>query len=84
MVAGRQPDAVVWPGVLAMAVVGMAFAVAVTLRVQDAAEHPVSEHVGAMVSVVVVAGEDAPIGRRRKNDVPGHCLPWTPTKRPAG
>ena len=54
---GRQPDAAVWPGVLAVAVVGIAFSISVTLRVQDVAAHPVSGHLGATVSVVVVAAE---------------------------
>jgi competence protein ComEC len=54
---GRQPDAAVWPGVLAVTVVGVAFSIAVTLRVHDVAHHPVSGRVGATVSVVVVAAE---------------------------
>jgi len=54
---GRQPDSAVWPGVLAVAVVGIAFSISVTLRVQDASRHPVAGQVGATVSVVVVAAE---------------------------
>jgi competence protein ComEC len=54
---GRQPDAAVWPGVLAVTVVGVAFSIAVTLRVHDVAHHPASGRVGATVSVVVVAAE---------------------------
>jgi competence protein ComEC len=54
---GRQPDAAVWPGVLAVAVVGVAFSIAVTLRVHDVAHHPMSARIGATVSVVVVAAE---------------------------
>ncbi|MDT5106152.1 MAG: competence protein ComEC, partial [Mycobacterium sp.] len=54
---GRQPDSAVWPGVLAVAVVGIAFSISVTLRVQDAARLPVAGQVGATVSVVVVAAE---------------------------
>lgn len=53
----RQPEAAVWPGVLAVAVVGIAFSISVTLRVQDVAEHPVSDRVGSTVSVVVAATE---------------------------
>jgi len=54
---GRQSNAAVWPGVLAVTVVGIAFSIAVTLRVQDVAQHPMSGHIGATVSVVVVAAE---------------------------
>jgi competence protein ComEC len=54
---GRQSDAAIWPGVLAVTVVGFAFSVAVTLRVHDVAHHPMSGRVGATVSVVVVAAE---------------------------
>jgi competence protein ComEC len=53
----RQSDAALWPGVLAVLVVGIGFAIAVTLRVQDVAHHPLSGRVGATVSVVVVATE---------------------------
>ncbi len=53
----RVSTASVWPGVLAVAVVGIAFWVAVTLRVHDVAHHPMSGRMGATVSVVVVAAE---------------------------
>lgn len=54
---GRQPDAAVWPGVLAVAFVGITFSISVTLRVQDVAGHPVLGHAGTTVAVVVVAAE---------------------------
>jgi competence protein ComEC len=54
---GREPDAAIWPGVLAVAFVGIAFSISVTLRVQDVSAHPVSGHRGTTVAVVVVAAE---------------------------
>ena len=54
---GREPDAAVWPGVVAVAFVGVAFSISVTLRVQDVAAHPAAHQVGTTVSVVVVATE---------------------------
>jgi competence protein ComEC len=53
----RQSTAAVWPGVLAVTVVGIGFAIAVSLRVHDVAHHPLTERMGTTVSVEVVATE---------------------------
>jgi competence protein ComEC len=47
----------VWPGVLAVGAVGVAFAVSVGLRVHDAERHPVTARVGSTATVVVTASE---------------------------
>jgi competence protein ComEC len=54
---GRVNDAAMWPGIVAVAVVGIAFSIAVTLRVHDVAHHPMADHFGDTVSVVVVPTE---------------------------
>lgn len=54
---GKQAGAAAWPGVLAVTVVGIAFSIAVTLRVHDVDRHPMSGRVGSTASVVVVATE---------------------------
>jgi competence protein ComEC len=53
----RQSEAAVWPGVIAVTVVGIGFSIAVILRVHDVAHHPLLGHVGATVSVAMVATE---------------------------
>ncbi|MDT5154559.1 MAG: competence protein ComEC [Mycobacterium sp.] len=47
----------VWPSVLAVAMVGIAFAFAVGLRVDDVRHHPIVSHYGATASVVVTPSE---------------------------
>ncbi len=55
---GIRSDApAVWPAVLAVAVVGGAFAAAVTLRVHDVRHHPVVSHYGATSRVEVTPTE---------------------------
>jgi competence protein ComEC len=49
--------AAVWPGVLAVAVVGVAFAIAVGLRVHDLRQHPIVSRYGATATVTVTPGE---------------------------
>ena len=46
-----------WPAVLAVAVVGIAFAMAVGLRVADVRHHPIAAHFGATVAVIVTPSE---------------------------
>lgn len=46
-----------WAAVLAVAVVGIAFAIAVWLRVEDVRHHPIATHYGSTVSVVVTPTE---------------------------
>lgn len=43
----------VWPAVLAVAIIGGTFAIAVTLRVHDLAHHPIAGRSGTTVEVVV-------------------------------
>ncbi|MGH3638688.1 MAG: ComEC/Rec2 family competence protein, partial [Mycobacterium sp.] len=52
-----RTSAAVWPSVLAVAVVGIAFAIAVGLRVDDVRHHPIVSHYGATASVVVTPSE---------------------------
>lgn len=47
----------IWPSVLAVATVGIAFTIAVGLRVNDVAHHPIVSRFGATVSVVVTPSE---------------------------
>ena len=47
----------VWPGALAVAVVGVAFAIAVGLRVHDLRQHPIVSRYGATATVTVTPGE---------------------------
>lgn len=62
--AGPEPPPV-WPGVLAVAVVGVAFALAVGLRVADVENHPAARH-GGIATVVVIASETPrPVGGSR-------------------
>jgi competence protein ComEC len=51
-----EPPAV-WPGVLAVAVVGVAFTIAVGLRVHDLRQHPIVSRYGATATVTVTPGE---------------------------
>ena len=50
-------DVAVWPGVVAVGAVGVAFAVSVGLRVHDAESHPITARLGSTVTVVVTASE---------------------------
>lgn len=54
---GREADASTWPAVVAVAMVGIAFSISVTLRVHDVNHHPMADHVGETVSAVVVPTE---------------------------
>jgi competence protein ComEC len=47
----------VWPAILAIATIGVAFAIAVDLRVTDVRHHPVTAHYGTTVTVVVTPSE---------------------------
>jgi competence protein ComEC len=49
--------AAAWPAVLAVAVVGLAFAISVGLRVSAVRDHPITARVGTTVSVVVLPSE---------------------------
>ena len=49
--------ATIWPAVLAVAMVGAAFAAAVALRVDDVRHHPVTSRYGTTASVVVIPSE---------------------------
>jgi competence protein ComEC len=53
----RRSASATWPAVLAVAAVGVAFAIAVGLRVHDVRGHPVVSHYGATAAVVVMPSE---------------------------
>lgn len=52
-----SPHVVAWPAVVAVAVVGVAFAIAVGLRVSDVRQHPIAGRVGTTVTVAVLPTE---------------------------
>lgn len=47
----------VWPAILAIVIVGVGFAVAVDLRVNDVRHHPITSHYGTTATVVVTPSE---------------------------
>ncbi|HYO00808.1 MAG TPA: ComEC/Rec2 family competence protein [Mycobacterium sp.] len=49
--------AAIWPSLVAVAAVGVAFAAAVALRVDDVHHHPIVSHYGTTATVVVVPSE---------------------------
>ena len=53
----RNGQVAIWPSVLAVAVVGTAFGIAVGLRVDDVRHHPIASRYGATAPVVVVPTE---------------------------
>ena len=52
-----EPRSPVWPGVTAVAAVGVAFAAAVAMRVHDVEGHPAAARQGGLATVVVTASE---------------------------
>jgi competence protein ComEC len=54
---GSRDAEPVWPGVVAVGAVGIAFAVSVGMRVHDAERHPITARLGSTATVVVTASE---------------------------
>ncbi|MDH6245886.1 competence protein ComEC [Mycobacterium sp. OTB74] len=57
VVAGRWAGAVRWPAVLAVAAVGVTFAISVALRVHAVQTHPLASRFGSTVAVVLSPSE---------------------------